>query len=98
MRIPAPADTSLTGLHERIECLDERGIALVAAVEPHLVAEQAGRDADPKPFHPRSASAMISTRAPAATRATFTGVIDVFPANAARHSAIAPVAASSSVT
>ena len=85
-------------LHVRIERLHQEGVALVAAVEPHLVAEQAGRDADPEPLHPRSAIVMISTRAPAAARATFTGVIDVFAPNAARHSAIAPFAASSSVT
>ena len=61
-------------------------VALVAAVEPDLVAEQAGRDADPQPLHPRSASVMISTRAPAAARPTFTGVIAAFPPNAVRHS------------
>jgi hypothetical protein len=81
-----------------IEGFEQGRVPLVAAVEPDLVAEQAGRDADPKPFHPRSASAMISTRAPEAARPTFTGVIATFAPNAVRHSPIAIVAASSSVT
>src|SRR5260221_11416758 len=102
--LPRHAETELDlrthadPFHVRIERVDEEGIAPVPAVEPHLVAEEARRDADPNPFHPRSASVMISTRAPPATRATFTGVMDAFSPNAARHSAMAPFAASSSVT
>ena len=68
------------------------------AVEPDLVAEQARRDADPQPRHPRSASVMILDARAGTDRPTFTGAIDAFAPNAARHSAIAPLAASSSVT
>ena len=75
----------------------EERIALVTAVEPDLVPQQAGRNADPEGRHPRCASDMISTRAPVSARPTFTAVIAADP-NAARHSIAAAFAASSSVT
>src|SRR5262249_3479286 len=93
-------------LHVRRERLDQHRVALVTAVEPHLVAQQAGPDADSKLLlrprsvrvaHPRSRYVMISTRAPSAASATFTGVIGFAP-NALRHSPIAAAAEASSVT
>src|SRR5262245_4507597 len=83
---------------ERSERLDQGPVALVTAVEPYLVPEQAGRDADSNFFHPRSRYVMISTRAPSAASATLTGVIAGFAPNAVRHSATAAVPAASSVT
>ena len=37
-------------LDERAQRVDEEGVALVAAVVAHLVAQQAGRDAEADPF------------------------------------------------
>jgi len=53
----------------RRERLEQRRVALVAAVEPHLVAKQARRDADPNCLHPFSPGGFAPS-ASARTRAT----------------------------